>query len=145
MLTQILPNNDLSDDNKNNVKIVIYARTAVYDIQKLNDQIKSCSGLISSKGWRLDNVAVYADNGYSGWDEQRPEFQRMLHDIDSGMYQLLVVEDLNRLSRNISHLRRIVDELIRKKIQIFIVNGNPMLTKEINQYHILDLLTQIAK
>ncbi|MBQ6343067.1 MAG: recombinase family protein [Anaerolineaceae bacterium] len=78
----------------------------------------------------MSNVSVYADNGYSGCKEQRPEFQRMLHDIDSGMYKILVIDDLNRLSRNISHLRRIVDELIRKKIQVFIVNGNPMLTKK---------------
>lgn len=40
------------------------------------------------------------DDGYSGTNFNRPEFQRMIEDIETGKINMVVVKDLSRLGRN---------------------------------------------
>lgn len=42
----------------------------------------------------------YVDDGYSGTRYDRPEFERMLRDIEAGQVNLVIVKDLSRLGRN---------------------------------------------
>ena len=43
---------------------------------------------------------VYVDDGYSGLNFNRPGFQRMIQDIQSGKINLVITKDLSRLGRN---------------------------------------------
>ena len=43
---------------------------------------------------------IYADDGYSGLDFNRPAFTRLLEDIDNGKVNLVVTKDLSRLGRD---------------------------------------------
>jgi site-specific DNA recombinase len=43
---------------------------------------------------------VYADDGYSGLNFNRPEFNRLLNDIDNGKINLVITKDLSRLGRD---------------------------------------------
>ena len=61
------------------------------------------------------------------------------------MIQILVVDDLKRLSRSSSLSHNIVEKLIKRNIQIFIVSGNFSLIKHNNPYHFLDLMSQISR
>jgi len=45
------------------------------------------------------NTAFYADDGYSGTDFDRPDFQRMKSDIEEGLIGTVIVKDLSRLGR----------------------------------------------
>lgn len=45
-------------------------------------------------------VDIYIDDGYTGTDSDRDNFQRMLSDIDKGVVNCVIVKDLSRLSRN---------------------------------------------
>lgn len=47
----------------------------------------------------LPNPRIYADCGLSGNDFNRPEFQRMLREIEAGNVATLIVKDMSRLSR----------------------------------------------
>lgn len=45
-------------------------------------------------------VDYYIDDGYSGTNFNRPEFQRMLEDIKNKRIDVVVIKDLSRLGRN---------------------------------------------
>ena len=43
---------------------------------------------------------VYVDDGFSGLNFERPEFQRMLKDVEDGKINLVITKDLSRLGRD---------------------------------------------
>lgn len=45
-------------------------------------------------------MGEYVDDGYSGVSYDRPQFQRMLSDIEAGRINLVLIKDLSRLGRN---------------------------------------------
>lgn len=48
----------------------------------------------------LQLVDTYIDNGFSGMDFDRPEFERLMQDVRSGRIQCIVVRDLSRFGRD---------------------------------------------
>src|SRR5262245_40146826 len=50
------------------------------------------------KGYEV--VEVYQDLGMRGSDSSRPEYQRLLQDAQKGRFDLIVVDEQSRLSRN---------------------------------------------
>lgn len=56
-------------------------------------------------------VEFYMDDGYSAKDTRRPAFQRMMADLKRGKINLILVNDLSRLSRNIPDFCGILESL----------------------------------
>ena len=48
----------------------------------------------------IEIVGIYTDNGVTGRTFEREAFQRMLHDVEDGKVDCIVVKDLSRLGRN---------------------------------------------
>lgn len=78
--------------------IAIYARKSVFreDSISIESQIEHCC--YEAKG---EPYIVYSDNGYSGKNVERPEYQRMVEDIKVGKIQKVIVYKLDRISRSI--------------------------------------------
>ena len=83
----------------------IYCRLSKDDIIKDDN---GSSSIISQKsmleqyirgnGWTVYDY--YVDDGFSGTNYNRPNFQRMIEDIEAGKINMVVVKDLSRLGRN---------------------------------------------
>jgi len=53
---------------------------------------------VSDMGWELREI--YQDDGFSGTNQNRPAFQRMIADVKSGFINTILIKDLSRLGRN---------------------------------------------
>ncbi len=47
-------------------------------------------------------VDIYADDGLTGTDYERPEFQRLIHDVEAGTVNCIICKTLSRAFRNYS-------------------------------------------
>ena len=63
---------------------------------------------VAEKGWTL--VETYVDDGYSGTNFERPDFKRMIRDIENGHIDCVVVKDLSRLGRNYAKMGYYTEE-----------------------------------
>ena len=80
----------------------IYARFSS-DAQReesIEIQTRECEALIEREGWILSEV--YADYAMTGTNDERPGFQRCLHDGEIGRYDVLVVYKGDRIARNVA-------------------------------------------
>lgn len=66
----------------------------------------------------------YVDDWYSGWDLNRPGFQRMIEDAKKGKFDLIAVWKIDRLSRNLSHLLSSFETLQKYQVWFFSVKEN---------------------
>ena len=54
------------------------------------------------KEYRFPNPTFFVDDGYSGTNFDRPDFQAMLAEIETGRVAVCCTKDLSRLGRNFS-------------------------------------------
>ena len=56
-------------------------------------------------------VSTYTDDGFSGVNFERPEFQRMLSDIREDKIDCVIVKDLSRFGRNYIESGRYIEKI----------------------------------
>ncbi len=88
-----------------NYKVAGYLRLSQEDGDKdVSDSIVSQKNIIEKKMQELGEefflVDYYIDDGYTGLNTNRPDFQRMIQDIENGTINCIITKDLSRLSRN---------------------------------------------
>ena len=88
-------------------RVAIYIRLSREDLKKTGSNTESESIInqrsllyryIEENGYNL--VDEYVDDGYSGTNFDRPEFQRMLKDIENGKINMVITKDMSRLGRD---------------------------------------------
>lgn len=78
---------------------------------------------VKEKGWKITDI--YADDGYSGTNFNRPDFQRMLQDIEKGKINCVITKDLSRLGRNYSMVGYYTEEFFpQNNIRYIAINGD---------------------
>lgn len=88
-----------------NFKVAIYVRLSREDDDKsyslsesIINQKDSLIKFVLQNRWTL--VDVYCDDGYSGTNFDRPDFKRMIEDIEAGRINMVVTKDMSRLGRD---------------------------------------------
>ena len=66
--------------------------------ESINNQRDFLTKYVLEQGWNI--AGVYIDDGYSGLNFDRPDFKRMLADIEEKKINLVITKDLSRLGRD---------------------------------------------
>ena len=100
------------------MRIAIYVRKSKWTGrgESIENQILMCREYIEKfiEDSGEAQILVYSDEGFSGKDTNRPEFQKMLEDMKQGPFQYLVCYRLDRLGRNLADLALLIEKLNRE-------------------------------
>lgn len=103
--------------------IAIYARQSIdkKDSLSIETQIDLCRKNVESK--QIDGeIVVYKDPGYSGKNTKRPEFQKMMSDVENDRIKLIVVYKLDRISRDLKDFTNMWDIFDAHKVEFCSIN-----------------------
>lgn len=97
------------------MRIFIYSRKSKWTGrgESIENQIAMCREYIQHQieGAMEAEIVEYEDEGYSGKNTNRPQFQKMMAQIRQGNCDYLVCYKLDRLGRNIADLANLVEAL----------------------------------
>lgn len=97
------------------MRIFIYSRKSKWTGrgESVENQISMCRDYIKYNIPESENAEIieYEDEGYSGKNTNRPQFQKMMGEIKKGKCNYLVCYKLDRLGRNIADLANLVETL----------------------------------
>lgn len=83
-------------------RCAIYCRLSREDgneeSQSISSQKEILTDYAQKQNWNI--VGIYTDDGYSGTNFDRPDFQKLLKDIELGKIDIVITKDLSRLGRN---------------------------------------------
>ncbi len=80
----------------------------------LDAQIERLTSYCDSQGWEVYDI--YTDEGMSAKSTDRPELKRMMSDIQKKRVDVVLVYKLDRLTRNVMDLHKLIQELERHGI-----------------------------
>ena len=79
------------------------------DNYSLGAQRNHCMDFANQRGWNV--IRVYEDPGHSGKNDKRPGFLTMMADAHMGMFKVIMVDKLDRFSRNLENTLKNFKEL----------------------------------
>jgi len=94
------------------------------------NQRKILTDYVTEMGWNTRDV--YSDDGYTGTNFDRPDFKRMIRDVETGKLNCIVVKDMSRLGRNYVECGYYTDEFFKAKGVRFIALNDGIDTLEDN-------------
>jgi len=101
------------------LRVALYARVSTDEQregQTIQSQIAELERFVAEKTWTV--VGTYLDDGWSGSILVRPSLDRMRDDGGKGLFDAVIVNDVDRLARDVAHLGVIKRDLERKRVQL---------------------------
>jgi len=74
--------------------------------------------------WRTSEDLIYIDDGFSGADDERPAYRRMMEDVRKGKFEIVLVWKIDRLFRKTILLLGALEELKKYNIEFVSKNEN---------------------
>ena len=108
------------------VRAAIYCRLSKDDDQdgpsaSIQNQREMLCRYCEEQGWHV--AGIFQDDGYTGLNMDRPDFQRMLSLIQQGMFDVVLTKDLSRLGRNYLQTGQLIEEFFPKnKVRYIALN-----------------------
>lgn len=115
------------DKTNNQYLYIIYSRKSKFTGkgESIENQIELCKKqLINKYNITLDNIKVYQDEGFTGYNTNRPQFQEMMKDIRSRTIKCVIVYRLDRISRNVSDFCNLKNEFLKYNVDFISVTEN---------------------
>lgn len=103
------------------MKVALYARVSSSD-QRTDTQIIPLQDYCKRMGYEI--IEEYIDNGFSGKDDKRPAFEKLLSDMRNGRFESIICYKLDRIGRSLKHLLNLFEELGNRKIGFVSLSQN---------------------
>lgn len=104
------------------MKVAIYSRKSLFTGRgdSVENQIEMCREYInfSLADYKDKEIFVYEDEGFSAKNLNRPQFQKMISDLETLHFDYIVCYRLDRLSRNVSDFSGLIEKLERKNVHL---------------------------
>ena len=101
-------------NDKQNPCIAIYSRKSRFTGkgESIENQIELCKKYIDVNypNTPEENIFIYEDEGFSGGNTERPQFQKMMEDARKKKFSVIICYRLDRISRNIGDFAKLIDE-----------------------------------
>ena len=105
---------------KNEDLIAIYSRKSKFTGkgESIGNQVELCKEYVRNVFGEAyaDRCVVFEDEGFSGGNLKRPDFQKMMEGVRKHKFRAIVVYRLDRISRNISDFTGLIDELTKMDV-----------------------------
>ena len=101
------------------LRLAIYARVSTEEQregQTIDSQISELERFAREKAWLI--AGTYKDEGWSGGVMERPELDRLRDDAQKGVFEAVLINDVDRLARDVAHLGVIKRDLEKKGIRV---------------------------
>ena len=116
----------------NEKRAALYCRVARADNDAIMQQEAVLRDYAANNGY--DNISVYADNGESGLNFDRPALSRLEADIEAGVISTVIVRSLCRIGRDIFKTEDWIVNIRRKGVSFISV------TDGLNDSHFDDIV-----
>ena len=95
------------------MNIAIYSRKSKFTGKgdSVENQIEMCTNYIKSHFNNEDTISIYEDEGFTGANTDRPQFQKCINDIKQNKIDILICYRLDRISRNVADFSTTLDVL----------------------------------
>lgn len=100
------------------MKIAIYSRKSKFTGkgESIENQIEMCQSYIKTHFPNEEHaISVFEDEGFSGKNLNRPQFQAMMSEEYKAPFDLIIVYRLDRISRNVGDFSSLIDKLASYK------------------------------
>ena len=109
-----------SSDSSTPLRAAIYIRVSTEEQANegysIDAQKEKLTALCKSQDWQV--YEIYADEGFSAKDLNRPGIQRLLQDAEQRKFDIIVFYKLDRLSRSLKDLTSLIDKFEKLSIKI---------------------------
>lgn len=112
---------NVASKNSGKLRAALYARVSTRD-QNVGMQTEGMRDYCQRMGYEV--AAEYVDQGFSGKDDKRPQFERLLADLRQGRFDALVVYKLDRIGRSVIHLLNLFEEFKNRGVGFISLTQN---------------------
>lgn len=109
-------------------KVAIYSRKSKFTGkgESIESQIDMCRTYLKLHFPEIkdEDILVYEDEGYSGGNTNRPQFQKMLKECRSNNISRIICYKLDRISRSVGDFIKLTEELKKLHIEFVSINDN---------------------
>lgn len=106
------------------MNVVIYARFSSHNQteQSIEGQIAVCEEYAKRNDYTI--VGLYIDRAYTGTNDSRPKFQKMIEDSNKKIFQGVLVYQLDRFARNRYDSATYKNKLKKNGVRVFSAKEN---------------------
>lgn len=103
-----------------NKKVAIYCRVASKNRVEIKKQKEILKNYCNENNYEI--YKIYIDNGYSGIDDNRPNYNKLLNDLKKNIFDTIIVRDMSRLGRSFIKLEKVIKLLENNNCNLICLN-----------------------